>query len=174
MKQLFIFDSVDQKSTSEPHHVSKAAHWKLFVDGASRNNPGPSGAGVYLVKNGEPLEQRGFFLGIKTNNQAEYLALLLGLYLVNKQFRVGDHLEVVSDSQLLIRQLQGVYQVKNNDLQALHAVAKKMLSRLKHTTMHVLRHENVHADRLANEGLDKKIKVPDEFLSLLAQHAISF
>lgn len=174
MKQLFIFDSPDQNSSEQSPKQSKSVHWKLFVDGASRNNPGPSGAGIFLVKNGEPLEQRGFFLGIKTNNQAEYLALLLGLYLVGKHFKVGDHLEVISDSQLLIRQLQGMYKVKNSDLQALHAVAKGMLAHLKHTTMHVLRNENVHADRLANEGLDKKIKVPDEFLTLLAQHNISF
>lgn len=174
MKQLLIFGSHEQNAPHDSHQISKSAHWKLYVDGASRNNPGPSGAGIYLVKNGQAFEQRGFFLGTKTNNQAEYLALLLGVYLVNKQFKAGDHLEVISDSQLLIRQLQGIYKVKNSDLQSLHALAKSMLARLKHTTMHVLRHENVHADRLANEGLDKKIKVPDEFISLLAQHAINF
>ena len=58
--------------------------WKLFIDGASRNNPGRSGAGVYLLKNEKPVYQEGFYLGIKTNNEAEYLALLLGVFSCKK------------------------------------------------------------------------------------------
>jgi Ribonuclease HI len=54
-------------------------YFKLFVDGASRNNPGQAGVGIYLLKDGEPVEKQGLYVGVKTNNQAEYLALLLGL-----------------------------------------------------------------------------------------------
>ena len=173
MKQLLIFDLAPEKPSSPHAHVSKSAHWKLFVDGASRSNPGPSGAGIYLIKDGKPVEERGFFLGTKTNNQAEYLALLLGLYYAQKHIKTEDFLEVVSDSQLLIRQLQGAYKVKHPELQPMHTAAKKILSEFKHITMHVLRHENIDADRLANEGVDKKIKVPDECRAMLAQHKLS-
>lgn len=171
MKQLLIFQEYDE------HHLSaqlkKESHCKLYVDGASRNNPGPAGAGIYFLKDGIPLEQQGFFLGTKTNNQAEYLALLIGLFYAQKHMTSNDFLEVISDSQLLIRHLQGAYKVKHSDLIPLHAAAKKILLQFNHATLHVLRHENTHADALANDGIDKKNTVPDECRNFLLQYNIS-
>lgn len=171
MKQLLLFEPLATEQKVSP---VKAAHWKLFVDGASRNNPGPAGAGIYLLKDGIVVEKHGFFLGTKTNNQAEYLALLIGLFFVKQHMDPQDFLEVISDSQLLIRQLQGAYKVSHPELKPLFNAAKKILSDFSHITLHVLRHENVHADRLANEGVDKKIKVSDECRAFLASHAVSF
>ena len=171
MKQLSFFEQESDVSVHTP--PSKPTHVKLFVDGAARNNPGPAGAGMYILKDGKPLEEHGFFLGSKTNNQAEYCALLIGLYFACKHLQAKhDFLEVISDSQLLIRQLQGAYKVKNSELIPLHTAAKTILKDFKHITLHVLRHENVEADRLANEGIDKKIKVPDECRAFLAKHSV--
>ena len=112
MKQLFLFDDLD--NTQESSVKKKSILWQLYVDGASRNNPGPSGAGLCIFKDGEVAEKHGFYLGKRTNNQAEYLALLLGIFFLKKQISGGDFVEIVSDSQLLVRQLLGAYRVKNS------------------------------------------------------------
>lgn len=166
MKQLNLFES-------EPIVNKNATHWKLFIDGASRNNPGQSGAGIYIVKDGESFLKEGFFLGVKTNNQAEYLALLVGLFFLKKQVAAGNRVHVISDSQLLIRQLKGEYKVKNEELRLLYAVAKMWVAELGAQLMHVLRIDNQEADAMANYGIDKKKKLPQEFITILKQHEIT-
>src|SRR5437868_5008693 len=109
MKQLDVFES----------NPSTKNVWTLFVDGASRNNPGPSGAGIYIVKNNILVIKRGYYLGIKTNNQAEYLALLLGLFILMEHREAEDQVRIISDSQLLVRQLVGMYKVRHPHLQPL-------------------------------------------------------
>lgn len=136
--------------------------WHLYVDGASRNNPGPAGAGIYVTKAGDPVIKQGFFLGTKTNNQAEYMALLLGLCQVKEHMQPFDVLTVFSDSELLIKQLQGHYAVKNPELRILYDRAYKLLATIPHTLRHVMREQNQEADALANEGIDKKHPVPQE------------
>jgi len=143
-----------------------SAQWKLYIDGASRNNPGPSGAGVYLTKNDVPVIKQGFFLGIKTNNEAEYLALLLGLFFARQHMVPGDTLIVISDSQLLIRQLQGLYKITKPHLRALYDCAQTIMQAHHYTCEHVLREYNSIADKLANDGIDSKTRVPADFLSL--------
>src|ERR1700733_1037262 len=102
-KNMSIFDS-------PPNPREKAYnHWKLFIDGAARNNPGPAGAGIYITKNDKPFKKLGFYLGVKTNNQAEYGALLLGLHALKATWDSRDHLDIISDSQLLVRQFKGEY-----------------------------------------------------------------
>ena len=167
MKQLSLFetdtqDTVTGHTTSQDNSKKKHA-WKLFVDGASRGNPGPAGAGVYLLKDSKKEYAHGFFLGKKTNNQAEYLALLLGAFKATKKMAATDTLEIISDSQLLIRQIQGIYRVKNEELAKLHAKALALLKPFCYTSKHVLRADNSIADALANEGVDKKIPVPHDF-----------
>ena len=83
MKQLSIFDEAFKKIEKKCGDGTRG-YWKLFIDGASRNNPGPSGAGFLLLKDDKPVEQKGFFLGSKTNNQAEYFALLIGIFFLKK------------------------------------------------------------------------------------------
>jgi len=142
------------------------AQWQLFVDGAARNNPGPAGAGIYILKNNDSVVKQGFFLESKTNNQAEYLALVIGICQVSSLMADADHLEIMSDSQLLVRQLAGRYAVKNKMLKILYDRIKQMLISISYTVRHVPRSENVVADHLANKGIDEKIPIPDELVHL--------
>ncbi len=162
MKQLDLFASADIKKNK----------WALYVDGASRNNPGPSGAGIYIVKNDILYLKDGYYLGVKTNNQAEYLALLLGLLMVEDHRQDGDHVRIISDSQLLVRQLTGVYRVKHPHLQPLYAACKAKINRLHATVSHVLRHENSEADAMANQGVDYKKLPPKHYLEQLKTYDI--
>lgn len=171
MKQLSLFEKTLQNK--ENGSTPTRCYWKLFIDGASRNNPGPAGAGLALYKDEELVEARGFYLGTKTNNQAEYFALLLGLFYLKKQMGSEDLVVIVSDSQLLVRQVQGLYQVKNTELKMLHKLAQEVLSDFMFNIMHVLREENKEADALANQGIDKKRKPPQSFLDFLQQHHIT-
>lgn len=166
-KNMSIFEA-------ESKHPAVCSHWKLFIDGAARNNPGPAGAGIYLVKNDKPVKKSGFYLGTKTNNQAEYGALLIGIYYLKQHMESQDHVDIVSDSQLLVRQFKGEYRVKHPELKPLHMLAKKMLEGTTHSISHVLREHNEIADEMANKGIDDKKKLPQEFLTLLQQHDISW
>jgi ribonuclease HI len=152
--------------------MKTTATWKLFVDGASRNNPGPSGAGMYIEKNNIAEIKEGYYLGIKTNNQAEYLALLFGLFLLEEHLGSDDTIQIISDSQLLVRQLHGVYKVRHSHLQPLHALCKQYIHKLGATVAHVLRDENTQADAMANYGIDCKNNPPKKYIALLKQHDI--
>jgi ribonuclease HI len=149
-------------------------YFKLFVDGASRNNPGLAGVGVYLVKDDVPVEQQGFYIGVKTNNQAEYLALILGLLLFQRHaIGPNDMLLIISDSELMVKQLNGEYRVKNQDLRQLFDIVKKLLSKLHYNVAHAPREENCIADSLANKGIDHTIRVPADLLEKLDEYSIS-
>ena len=153
MKQMQIFPDTQTPIT-----------WKLFVDGAARNNPGPAGIGIVLLREEVPILEQGFYIGSRTNNQAEYLALLLGLFFLEKQLREGDALEIFSDSQLLVRQLKREYKVKHRDLIPLHAAARSFLQDKQYTVRHVMREHNTVADALANQGVELGRKnIPDDF-----------
>lgn len=136
--------------------------WKLYVDGASRNNPGLSGAGVYLVKDDTEVVKQGFFLGRKTNNQAEYLALLLGVYFAQRHMNPDDTIMIYADSELLIKQMRGEYRVNNMELKHLYDCIKQRLVHLNYTLRHVMRENNTVADKLANLGIDKRLPLPFE------------
>jgi ribonuclease HI len=172
MKQLGLFDN----EIPEPVHKKTktcGSNWKLFIDGAARNNPGPAGAGIYILKDSEFFKKNGFYLGSKTNNQAEYFALLIGLFLLKKELQPGDTIHIISDSQLLIRQMKGEYKVKNPELKTLHTFAHHLLHELHAQLFHVLRIDNQEADAMANYGIDKKVKPPQAFITMIKQHAIS-
>ena len=126
----------------------------LMIDGASRGNPGPAAAGGVLYLGEEVVGRISQTLGIKTNNQAEYEALLLGLDLVR---RLGfDEVSIRSDSQLMVRQLQGSYRVKNPKLKPLYRRAVSALKALSgHDIVHIGREMNQEADALANRALDR-------------------
>lgn len=124
-----------------------------YIDGGARGNPGPAGAGVYLELDGAPWRGLYKFLGHATNNVAEYSALLEALEYVRRQgFR---RLQVYSDSQLLVRQIEGEYRVKNPNLEALHREASATIRTLEHFAIdHVPREQNRRADALANRAMD--------------------
>ncbi len=158
----------DGAMKKEPHI------WKLYIDGASRNNPGPSGAGVYLLKNSLTIAAESFFLGSRTNNQAEYLALLLGLYLFKEHAQKGDSIQVISDSQLLVRQMTAEYKVRDAMLIKLQKIAFDLLKNFSYCFCHVLRADNKEADKLANEGIDYMKPLPDPFAKMMRKYGIHF
>ena len=131
--------------------------FKLFTDGASRGNPGISGAGIVLMNDdGETICCEKKYLGIGTNNEAEYKALNLGLEEALK--RKCRNLNIYMDSELIVRQLSGIYKIKNARLSGLSGETRRLLAFLdKYTITHVPRSENKTADRLANEAIDEHL-----------------
>lgn len=146
--------------------------WKLCIDGASRANPGLSGVGILVIKNGKKFEELYFYTGIKTNNQAEYLALIIGLFFLKKYVAKNDSIVVVSDSELMVRQLNRIYRVKHEGLRSLFNMANELMKELNISITHVPREKNSRADELANLGIDEKICVPDEIVVMLHEYAI--
>jgi catechol 2,3-dioxygenase len=126
----------------------------INVDGGARGNPGPAAIGVVVRDgNGEVLEEVGEKIGEATNNVAEYKALLRGIELAAKHG--GTDLELIGDSQLVARQVQGRYKVKNAGIKPLHAEVKRALRAFDSWSIrNVPRAENAEADRLVNEALD--------------------
>ncbi|HWB32893.1 MAG TPA: ribonuclease HI family protein [Acidobacteriaceae bacterium] len=124
-------------------------------DGGARGNPGPAGFGAIIHdSDGHVLAELSQFLGIQTNNFAEYSGLLavLGFALENGHRR----LRVVSDSELMVRQIQGAYKVKSPGLKPLYDEARKRIAQLEAFQItHALRHKNKDADRLANQAMDR-------------------
>jgi ribonuclease HI len=153
--------------------TKKPSLFKLCVDGASRANPGMSGVGICIINNGVYIDKFGFYTGIKTNNQAEYLALIMGLFFLKHRVKKDDSVMIVSDSELMVRQIKGEYRVKNEGLQPLYSLAKKMLIAFNCTIAHVPREQNSCADEMANIGIDQKIRVPDEIIAVLHEHTIT-
>jgi len=129
----------------------------LYIDGASRGNPGKAGAGVWIT-NGEggKLGEVSRYLGHKTNNEAEYWALLLGL---REAKRMGDRsVRVYTDSQLIERQVKGVYRVRDVNLQALHRRVIRDLEAFSFFEIESIpREQNREADRLANQAIQRRI-----------------
>ncbi len=131
-----------------------------YVDGGSRGNPGESGFGVVLKKpSGEVLHRVRGYLGEGTNNTAEYRALIAGL---ESAIELGcQRLEVRSDSQLMVRQIKGIYKVTRPHLRALLAEAQTLIVRFRFFAIaHIPRKENQEADRLANEAIEEKAPWP--------------
>ena len=128
---------------------------KLSTDGGARGNPGPAAYGYVLeAEDGTVLDARGETIGVATNNVAEYRALVAGLA---KAVELGlDELEVVSDSELVVKQMRGEYKVKNAALADLKAEAESLAGRLPKVAYTAVRREhNELADRLVNEALDR-------------------
>jgi ribonuclease HI len=127
---------------------------RLFTDGGARGNPGPAAYGYVLeAENGTVLDARGEAIGVATNNVAEYRGLIAGLA---RAVELGiDELEVVSDSELVVRQMTGDYRVKNEALRTLHLEANRLARRIARISYRAVRREhNELADRLVNEALD--------------------
>jgi ribonuclease HI len=128
---------------------------KLFTDGGSRGNPGPAAyAFVLEAEDGTVLDARGEAIGVATNNVAEYSALVAGL---RRAVEVGvRELEVVSDSELLVKQMRGEYRVKNRALQQFFLEASRLAREIHEVTYTAVRREhNELADSLVNEALDR-------------------
>jgi probable phosphoglycerate mutase len=148
----------------EPHPPSTAeapSEWfTAHCDGGSRGNPGPSGYGAVIQDaDGQVVARLSEFLGIQTNNYAEYSGLLAVL-----EWAIANgtkRLRVVSDSELMVKQMKGLYKVKSPGLRPLWEEAKRRAARLDRFEMrHTLRGGNQEADRLANQAMDKGMGKP--------------
>ena len=129
----------------------------IYIDGASKGNPGRAGAGIWITDGeGRKISEVSRYLGHKTNNEAEYWALLLGL----KEARrlKGESIQIFTDSELVERQIKGVYRVKDLNLKALH---KRVLQNLETFSSFEIRsiprEENEEADRLANQAIQRRM-----------------
>jgi len=148
-----------EDSAAEPAEETRGPipRLRLYSDGAARGNPGPSGAGAVLIEpGGQVVAKLGKYLGNQTNNYAEYMGLLLGLR--HAKTLGAKEIEIFADSELLIRQLGGRYQVKSATLRPLYEEAVKLLndfSRVK--LVHVPREMNAAADEMSNLAIDERL-----------------
>jgi ribonuclease HI len=133
----------------------------IYTDGASRGNPGDAGIGVVFQSGKTVVEKIKLYIGKKTNNQAEYEALITAL---EKAKELGkSHLHIFTDSQLLANQITGKWQVKDQHLGKLHRKAKDLIRNFEDFTItHIRREQNREADRLANQAIDDYLKSRDE------------
>jgi ribonuclease HI len=134
--------------------------FKLHTDGGSRGNPGPAAIGIVLQdSSGNIIKQMRRFIGKATNNQAEYTAIIEGLKLACIYW--NGPLECFTDSELLVRQVNGEYDVKNKDLKLAHSAVEKLAKSFPSITFtHVRRSDTMQsiADKLVNEALDEQMK----------------
>lgn len=152
MSQGSLFQQTKQTPSSSAEAVI------ANIDGGARGNPGPAAYGVVIRNSkGEILTELSDYLGLQTNNYAEYSGLLAALeFAVNKKYL---SLKIFSDSELLVRQMQGRYKVNNPTLQELFARAQSMVKKLERFSIeHVLRERNKEADRLVNKVLDERAR----------------
>jgi probable phosphoglycerate mutase len=144
---------------SKPASNAEKSSWiNAHCDGGARGNPGPAGFGALIQDDhGTVIAELSEFLGIRTNNYAEYSGLLASL-----QYALDHHhprLRVVSDSELMVKQIQGKYKVNSPDLKPLWQEARNRIAKLEAFEIsHALRHKNKDADRLANEAMDRGMK----------------
>ncbi len=149
---------IDDNPTTEATHgdIESKPHKeiKMFADGGSRGNPGPSASGfVLLTMDDEIIYEGGLYLGITTNNQAEYHAVRLGLEEAKK--RGVREIQVYLDSLLVVNQMKGIFKIKNRDLWPIHQNIKELVTDFKKVTFtHVPRELNKLADGMVNQILD--------------------
>jgi ribonuclease HI len=144
-------DSAPTPSSNRPHR-----RLLIHTDGAARGNPGPAGLGAILrdAETGETLAELATFLGVRTNNVAEWSAVDAAL---DEALRLGaTHVDLRMDSELVARQIAGIYKVKHADLKPIHARVMGKLARLQgYSVGHVPRTLNKDADRLSNVAIDQ-------------------
>jgi len=173
---LTLFAAPPKKSSSPVRkHTSKSI--TIYTDGASRGNPGKSGVGIYAVDHHDKIMlDRGYIIGHKTNNQAEYLALLIGLLVLKKKLTKKKldtyKLNIRADSELMIKQLKGLYRVKNHALKQIKQLIDQELEDVEHTFGHIFRDKNEAADALANQGIDTRTHVPEAIVEFLGHHGV--
>lgn len=137
-----------------PAPKSSPAH-TAHVDGGARGNPGPAGYGLVIHDpQGKKIAEISQYLGHRTNNYAEYNGLLAAL-----RYAIAHHIssmKIISDSELMVRQMKGIYKVRHPELRKLYDEAQHLTAQIEHVEIrHALREHNQDADRLANEAMDR-------------------
>lgn len=151
--KIIHFSLLHTESTQNKHPLAKA---KLYADGGSRGNPGPSAGGFAILDmEDNVVEKSGKYLGVTTNNQAEYHSLKGG---VEAAVRLGvKELEVYMDSLLVVNQMKGIYKIRNRDLWPIHQAIRELVPRFDTISFnHVPRELNKLADSIVNETLDSQ------------------
>jgi ribonuclease HI len=129
----------------------------IHTDGGSRGNPGPSGIGVFITDKSKKVKEISEYIGKATNNQAEYKALIRGLEEAKKLD--ASEVNVVMDSELIVKQIKQEYKVRDKDLASLYVKAWNLIQGFKsYSIKHVLRSKNKKADDLVNRAIDKEVK----------------
>lgn len=159
-KDRQLAEQIDQVVDIKPKSGSVGVykHVKLFADGGSRGNPGPSASGyVVLDLSDKVVVDKGVYLGVTTNNQAEYTALRLGL---EECLKLGaKEVNVFMDSLLVVNQLKGIFKVRNRDLWPIHDAINELAAKIgKITYQHVPREYNKMADAAVNRALDAELQ----------------
>jgi len=130
---------------------------EIYIDGASKGNPGPSGIGVVICQDGQTIRNISSFIGNATNNIAEYTALVYALQ--ESLILKAESIKINTDSQLLYRQINRVYKIKNPNLLGLYNQAMRLFSAFKQVKIkHIYRQDNRGADRLANKAIKEALK----------------
>jgi len=155
MGSLFFSTKTNQSSDSDTAVEVKDLPIIIYTDGGSRGNPGPSAAGYILTKGGAVIDQGGGYLGVTTNNQAEYQAAVMGM---EAAIKLGAEVaELRLDSLLVANQLKGIYKVRNRELWPINDRAKEMIAKFKKITItHIPREMNHLADGMVNRILDEQ------------------
>ena len=130
---------------------------QIYCDGGSRGNPGPAASGAVVVANDEVIAKKHKYLGITTNNQAEYKAVLLGFELMHEAGSTSANFFL--DSQLVVRQLNGQYKVKDAGLKVIYLQIMEQRKNLDVDFSFIRREFNQHADAAVNECLDRHIAI---------------
>ena len=127
---------------------------EVYIDGAARGNPGKSGIGVKIIFEGSRVEEIKEYIGLGTNNNAEYSALIKALQALNNYS--DHHIIINTDSQLLANQINGLWKVKNSNIMLLYKESMNLLKPFKKIQIqHIPRKNNSDADRLANEAINE-------------------
>ncbi len=156
-KRALRAEAAEKARDEERLAEERAPRARLFTDGAARGNPGPAGAGAVIVSpEGHVVAKVGKFLGDNTNNYAEYMGLILGL---RRAKAMGiKELQILADSELLVKQLNGEYQVKAANLKPLHEEARVLLGAFPSVEIrHIPREQNVAADEMSNRAIDERL-----------------
>ncbi len=128
----------------------------IFTDGASRNNPGEAGVGIFITRDSIPIEKIARYLGTATNNVAEYTAAIIGLE--HAVMLRATRVKLCADSELLVKQLNGQYKVKNEGIKPLYAKLKELIAKIGSVEVqYIPRDQNREADALANKAIDEKL-----------------
>lgn len=130
---------------------------EIYIDGASKGNPGPSGIGVVITRDGETIKNISSYIGNATNNVAEYSALVYALQ--EALMLKAENIKVNTDSQLLYRQVKKIYKIKNPNILGLYNQVTHLMSAFKEVSLnHIAREHNRGADKLANRAIREAIR----------------
>ena len=144
--------------TKYKNTTESIAHIHIFTDGGSRGNPGPSASGYVLVdpETKEVLVDDSVYLGVTTNNQAEYLAVKYALEAAHKLG--AKRVDLFLDSLLVVNQMKGLFKIRNRDLWPIHDAIKEVSKSFDHVSFtHVPREQNTLADKAVNRALDEQL-----------------